>query len=200
MKWHHDIELARPLPYDGEKVWKTGDWFAGPLYPGPRLLIDLRGREFPSFIDSKLGLWSTGGKLRMEVWDGYQDETDRVVLDGVVGTEGPDRRVDFYTITRGMHLPPGATLFCDDLYAWKVFKAGAGTLPFTRRRKKLRSVVDLIDSERLRVTPYKRVTSRDEFETLKRNCLSVEGVGLILRRDAAYEAGRSGNILKIGPA
>lgn len=198
IRWTTVPPLPKAVPYDGEKVW-TGDWYGAPLYPGPRCLTDLRGREYPAMIDAKRYQWPTGGKLRMALWEASSEHypEKRFAIDGILANRDKDGRLDFSTITRGMHTPPGAIILADDLYSWDVVKAGEGTLPFLKRRKRLRELADAVADERVVVTNYKRIESRAMFEKLKRQCLSVEGFGMVLRQDSPYRSGKSGYILKI---
>lgn len=201
-RWSNVPPLQKAVLYDGEKVW-TGDWFGAPLYPGPRCLIDLRGAEFPAMIDEKRYNCGTGGKLRQALWAASTSEHfkgKRYALDGVLATRDAEGRYDFGTITKvTMHMPPTAVVLADDLYRFSVVKAGEGSSTFMQRRKLLRSFAGEVEDERVIVTKYERIETRDDFKRLRDQCLSVEGFGMILRQDAPYVSGKSGHLLKIEP-
>jgi ATP-dependent DNA ligase len=85
------------------------------------------------------------------------------------------------------------------VYSYKVMMAGEGSHTFLRRRKRLRNIVGEVDCHRLRLTQYTRITTQKQFETIRENCCAYRGFGVILRRDTPYEAGKTGNILRVPP-
>ncbi len=198
VRWSKIPKIAKACPYDGEKVW-GGNWFAAALYPGPRVLVDLRGREYPAMIDEDRYEWPTGGSLRIALQEASYEHflEKRLVLDGILSTRGADGKYDFSTITKGIHMPPTAVILADDIYSWDVIAAGEGSKPFLKRRKLVNEFADVVKDARVVVTKYKRIETRKDLETVKQNCLPL-GFGVILREDAPYRSGRSGHILKIG--
>jgi hypothetical protein len=194
-KWDN-IHLAKPKPYRGQNVW-GGDWYAAPLFPGPRCLAILRD-ELPSLIDAKREQWPTSGAFGMKLWEAYV-RGKTYVLDGVLGCRDKEGRLDFYRITPGMHVPPDTVMYADDVLTYDVFKAGAGTRTWLQRRKRLREIADEVPDDRVVPTKYKRIESRKELRKLERQCLALMGCGMIIRRDAPYRSGKSDDILKIGP-
>jgi hypothetical protein len=94
----------------------------------------------------------------------------------------------------GRHLPPGATLYVHDAFPLKIFMAGEGTESFTRRRKRVGLLVRAADSEQVQIAKYKPIENRKQFRGMQAAAEGV-GAGLLLRRNAPYQWGKSGNIL-----
>lgn len=198
---HYPKKLSRSLPYDGEKVWKTGDWFGAVYHGGRRCCAVLSPYEvsplamsFPRLIESDRTPFPTIGRLGQALW--RLRTKKRVVLDGTIGIVDGDGEYTWKN-TKGRHPHPGSTLFCDDLYSLTAFEAGKGTKTYLERRKRLSKLLAKVDPEYedwLVFRMYSRIDSRDAFRRLKRRA-AKEGAGFILRRDAPYCAGKSGNVL-----
>jgi hypothetical protein len=207
-------KLPRSVRYDNERVWKTGDWFAAPLYPGQRILFVLRVSDtpFPAAVNSDREMWNPSGQLREALTayaNGIREENGHnrkalrkhdIVLDGVLGLEGyGTHHVEFPKSIRETPARGHFVLYTDDVYSYKVMMAGEGSHTFLRRRKRLRNIVGEVDCHRLRLTQYTRITTQKQFETIRENCCAYRGFGVILRRDTPYEAGKTGNILRVPP-
>lgn len=190
-------KLQRHLPYDGEKVW-DGEWFACVHFGGTRCCAVLRAYEtqpeirmsFPFVMDGKRNWFPTTGRLGQRLWEIRTPK--EAVLDGYLGVADDDTME--WDDLSGRHLPPGATLFVHDAYPVKIFQAGEGTESFTRRRKRVGLLVRAADSEQIRIAKYKLIESRKQFREMQAAAESVGG-GLMLRRNAPYQWGKSGNIL-----
>jgi hypothetical protein len=211
MRWN--VSPQRIETYSGEKVWKTGDWFVSMTHPGMRCFAVLAHSStapermcLPTLLNSRAdACWPTYGKIATVLWDitipRGSDYNGKRVSGGVI--DGTLIRVDkkgdiHYDVKPGHHLLPGTTLIADDYTTFQVFRKGAGTHTFLKRRKKLLGIVTELDSDLVQLAKYKRIESKQQFRDFQMKA-EAAGVILTLRRDVPYEGGRSGNILRVYP-
>jgi hypothetical protein len=200
------VRIAKALRYDGEKVWKTGDWFAcaqGPRYLRCLVLMDPENSAFPYFMDRK-GRWRfVAGSLRNALTDYLlelraEKSKKAFVLDGHLA----HRENENAYISVDHKWPVNNCLYIDDCYSLTVFKAGAGTKSLAFRRKQVGRAVRGCDSPTfpiVRATKFYRIESKDQFQRMRIDAASIRNWGLMLRRDSPYEAGKSGNMIYVPP-
>lgn len=192
--------LSRPVVYDGEQVWKSGDWFGALYFGGTRCLAVLRPFQtkphvkmsFPWLIQSDRTYFPSRGKAGDQLHTILSRKD--IVIDGMFAHESKEGDLTWIKEV-GAHIRPNAVLYCDDLYSFKEFGKGKGKKPFSERRKRLVKLLRKYDDlTHIRLTLYGRITSKADLRKLqdraaRNNCT------FILRKDCSYVAGKSGNIL-----
>lgn len=202
-----EFSIALGTPYEEDKKGNLPELFDGAAkwawsrkYDGLRCLIvigagmELRaltrtGRQFHTL--QKL-------LIRAKLWTG-----EPLVLDGEVALATKDGSDDFQGMlkewNRKDHTIPNPRFHCFDCIPYSEFISGKGVLGFNARQKKIREVLDVIDSDRERFTRVKQtaVTSLEELESLKQTAIVLGHEGGILRRVRPYNGKRSKDIYKV---